>query len=80
MSSYNNNQSQGTYPPQGTACPYPKQAQGAYVAPPPPAGYQTREYGHGDSSVPAKTQTRGDGFWKGCFAALCCCLVLDACF
>ncbi|KAJ8528339.1 hypothetical protein K7X08_022031 [Anisodus acutangulus] len=73
MSNYNQNQSQGT------ACPYPQQLQGEYVAAPPPAGYPTRD-GNGDSSVPTKTQTRGDGFWKGCFAALCCCCVLDACF
>ncbi|KAH0672814.1 hypothetical protein KY290_025043 [Solanum tuberosum] len=72
MNSYNQNKAQGSS--------YPAQQQaGAFVAPPPPAGYPTRDV-QGDSSVPVTTQSRGDGFWKGCCAALCCCCVLDACF
>ncbi|CAM8901230.1 unnamed protein product [Rhodiola kirilowii] len=49
---------------------------------PPPVGYPTAE-GSQDAAqgdAPAETQTRGDGFLKGCCAALCCCCVLDACF
>ncbi|XP_019241385.1 PREDICTED: cysteine-rich and transmembrane domain-containing protein A-like [Nicotiana attenuata] len=74
MNSYDQNQAQATA--------YTQQQQpqgGALVAPPPPAGYPTRDV-EGDSSVPVTTQSRGDGFWKGCCAALCCCCVLDACF
>nr|GMC53637.1 Elongation factor 2 [Ipomoea batatas] len=48
------------------------------VAPPPPAGYPTAA---GDAQGRGKrrhnTKSRGDGFWKGCCAALCCCWVLD---
>ncbi|ONI17937.1 hypothetical protein PRUPE_3G187200, partial [Prunus persica] len=47
-------------------------------APPPPAGYPTRD--EPQNSVPVETKSKGDGFWKGCCAALCCCCVLDACF
>ncbi|XP_034219021.1 cysteine-rich and transmembrane domain-containing protein WIH1-like [Prunus dulcis] len=47
---------------------------------PPPAGYPTRDapnpHGHGA----VETKSKGDGFWKGCCAALCCCCALDACF
>nr|GMC51645.1 cysteine-rich and transmembrane domain-containing protein WIH1-like [Ipomoea batatas] len=50
------------------------------AAPPPPAGYPTVA---GDAQVRRgkrhKTKSRGDGFWKGCCAALCCCWVLDVC-
>nr|GMC47332.1 cysteine-rich and transmembrane domain-containing protein WIH2-like [Ipomoea batatas] len=50
------------------------------VAPPPPAGYPTPA---GDAQVRRgkrhNTKSRGDGFWKGCCAALCCCWVLDVC-
>ncbi|KAK2971991.1 hypothetical protein RJ640_005011 [Escallonia rubra] len=46
---------------------------------PPPIGYPTNACPpQHPSSI--ETTTRGDGFWKGCFAALCCCCVLDACF
>ncbi|KAF3654816.1 putative protein BREAST CANCER SUSCEPTIBILITY 1 -like protein [Capsicum annuum] len=73
MSSYNQNEARGTAYAQ-------QQPQGdAFVAPPPPAGYPTRDV-QGDSSAPVTTQSKGDGFWKGCCAALCCCCVLDACF
>ncbi|WOG98363.1 hypothetical protein DCAR_0417704 [Daucus carota subsp. sativus] len=56
--------------------------QAAYAAPA-PAGYPTKEGGAAAEAAaagPAETETRGDGFWKGCCAALCCCCVLDACF
>ncbi|KAH0669840.1 hypothetical protein KY285_023983 [Solanum tuberosum] len=57
MNSYNQNKAQGSS--------YPAQQQAsAFVAPPPPAGYPTRDV-QGDSSVPVTTQSRGDGFWKG---------------
>ncbi|CAA3018045.1 cysteine-rich and transmembrane domain-containing protein WIH2-like isoform X1 [Olea europaea var. sylvestris] len=78
MSNYNQNQPQAVYPPPSTAEP-----QGVpYMAPPPPAGYPMKD-GHDQPPIdpaPAETQSRGDGFWKGCCAALCCCCVLDACF
>ncbi|KAK4372886.1 hypothetical protein RND71_008270 [Anisodus tanguticus] len=49
MSSYNQNQAQATYAqqPQG----------GAFLAPPPPAGYPTRDV-QDDSSAPVTTQSR----------------------
>ncbi|KAI3465580.1 hypothetical protein Pfo_022243 [Paulownia fortunei] len=75
MSNYN--QPQAAYPPPGTA--YPAEPQGGYMAPPPPAGYPMKD-GEQGQGPPANTQSRGDGFWKGCCAALCCCCVLDACF
>ncbi|KAL7250617.1 hypothetical protein ACSBR1_012611 [Camellia fascicularis] len=75
MNHYDQNQPQVAYPPPGTAYP-------AAVAPPPPAGYPMRDdqvQHHNPQPLP-QTQSRGDGFWKGCCAALCCCCVLDACF
>ncbi|XP_024019159.1 cysteine-rich and transmembrane domain-containing protein WIH1 [Morus notabilis] len=53
-----------------------------YVAAPPPAGYPTTNYYGRDQTnhvVPAQTNSKGEGFWKGCVAALCCCWVLDVC-
>lgn len=47
----------------GTGYP-PQQQAGAFVAPPPPAGYPTRDV-QADSSATLTTQSRGDGFWKG---------------
>ncbi|CAH1435148.1 unnamed protein product [Lactuca virosa] len=50
-------------------------------APPPPVGYPTTDATSvPENQAPAYTETRGDGFWKGCCAAICCCCVLDACF
>ncbi|XP_023530417.1 cysteine-rich and transmembrane domain-containing protein WIH2-like [Cucurbita pepo subsp. pepo] len=54
---------------------------GPYVAAPPPVGYPVREgpqYPH--QTCTPQTQSKGDGFWKGCVAALCCCWVLDCVF
>lgn len=53
----------------------------AYEAPA-PAGYPAKDEGGAPQAAagPVETETRGDGFWKGCCAALCCCCVLDACF
>ncbi|KAL3502402.1 hypothetical protein ACH5RR_036851 [Cinchona calisaya] len=68
------------------AYPYPAQAQeAAYTAPPPPAGYPTRDVQAANPTAdpapaPGKTTSRGDGFWKGCCAALCCCGLLECCF
>ncbi|XP_019056536.1 PREDICTED: cysteine-rich and transmembrane domain-containing protein B-like [Tarenaya hassleriana] len=73
MSQSGQNQTAGAYPP-------PPVSRGPYIEPP-PAGYPTVDTYHqtvGPSKV--ETKSRGDGFWKGCFAALCCCCVLDACF
>ncbi|KAH9673723.1 CYSTM domain-containing protein [Citrus sinensis] len=75
MSSYNQNQS-SAYPP-----PPPSTTAGLYVAAPPPAGYPTKDGDHGYAqNAPVETKSRGDGFWKGCCAGLCCCCALDACF
>ncbi|PIM98110.1 hypothetical protein CDL12_29412 [Handroanthus impetiginosus] len=49
------------------------------MAPPPAAGYPMKD-GQQVQILPAETQSKGDGFWKGCCAALCCCCLLDACF
>ncbi|URE36862.1 hypothetical protein MUK42_04337 [Musa troglodytarum] len=68
-------QQQAPPPPQA----YPPEQAPAYVAPP-PAGYPTRDGGVSSAPVPIETKSRGDGFWKGCCAALCCCWVLDVCF
>ncbi|KAJ6756652.1 CYSTEINE-RICH/TRANSMEMBRANE DOMAIN A-LIKE PROTEIN [Salix purpurea] len=59
------------------------QATAAYPPPlaPPPAGYPTKDgETHLQNPVPVETKSRGDGFWKGCLGALCCCCALDACF
>ncbi|CAK8534763.1 unnamed protein product [Lathyrus sativus] len=47
------------------------------VAPPPPMGYPTKD--DPQQTVPVKTTTRGDGFWEGCCAGLCCCCAIDCC-
>ncbi|XP_042520971.1 cysteine-rich and transmembrane domain-containing protein B-like isoform X2 [Macadamia integrifolia] len=72
-------QQSAVYPPPGQAYPPPGQGyqQGPYVAPP-PAGYPTKDE-YPQQAHPVQTQSRGDGFWKGCCAALCCCCVLDMC-
>ncbi|XP_057505775.1 protein CYSTEINE-RICH TRANSMEMBRANE MODULE 6-like [Actinidia eriantha] len=82
MNHYNQNQPQAqvAYPAPSSA--YSAAAvEGPYVIPP-PMGYPMKEdQGNSQNYPPSwKTQTRGDGFWKGCCAALCCCCVLDACF
>ncbi|PSR95338.1 Rhodopsin like [Actinidia chinensis var. chinensis] len=75
MSHYDQNQPQVAYPPPATT-----PVEGVYDAPP-PAGYPMRDGQPQPQNSPhAQTQSRGDGFWKGCCAALCCCCVLDACF
>ncbi|KAJ1430747.1 Cysteine-rich transmembrane CYSTM domain [Sesbania bispinosa] len=51
----------------------------AYVTAPPPVGYPTKDDAPQQQSVPVETTTRGDGFWKGCCAGLCCCCALDCC-
>ncbi|EOA36387.1 hypothetical protein CARUB_v10010816mg [Capsella rubella] len=69
MSQYDHNQSAGANPspPVSTA--------------PPPMGYPTNDPSH-NSAAPAKVETKskGDGFFKGCLAAMCCCCALDICF
>ncbi|XP_019193697.1 PREDICTED: cysteine-rich and transmembrane domain-containing protein B-like isoform X2 [Ipomoea nil] len=80
--------SQNPHQAPGTAAfPYSQQPQpqpqGGFSAPPPlpPPGYPVRDgQGRSEPSVPAQTQSRGDGFWKGCCAGLCCCCALEACF
>ncbi|XP_024003657.1 cysteine-rich and transmembrane domain-containing protein WIH1 [Eutrema salsugineum] len=72
MSQYSQNQYAGAYPA-------PPVSTGPYVAPPPPTGYPTNDTSHA-TMAPVETKSKGDGFLKGCLAAMCCCCVLDACF
>ncbi|XP_054816361.1 protein CYSTEINE-RICH TRANSMEMBRANE MODULE 9-like [Prosopis cineraria] len=65
------------YPPPGQA--YPQHQTGPYEAPAPPVGYPTMKGDQDYSSQIAETKSRGEGFWKGCVAALCCCWVLEFC-
>ncbi|KAK1413437.1 hypothetical protein QVD17_35210 [Tagetes erecta] len=78
-------------PPQAPNHP-PTQVSGGgatmdYVAPtplpPPPmaVGQPVKDdYETSDKNAHHGTQSRGDGFWRGCCAGLCCCCLLDACF
>ncbi|KAG5000463.1 hypothetical protein AAZX31_08G169200 [Glycine max] len=74
MSRFNNQQ-------EAPAVSYPP---APYVSAPPPMGYPSKDdptaVGYPQQRVPEETTSRGDGFWKGCCAALCCCWVLDCCF
>ncbi|XP_071700801.1 protein CYSTEINE-RICH TRANSMEMBRANE MODULE 9-like [Rutidosis leptorrhynchoides] len=74
---HNQNQNQNEIP-----VAYPPSQQGvSYVTAPPPVGYPTmKSESQNQGPIQTQTQSRGDGFWKGCCAALCCCCVLDACF
>ncbi|XP_071719729.1 protein CYSTEINE-RICH TRANSMEMBRANE MODULE 9-like [Rutidosis leptorrhynchoides] len=47
----------------------------ATVHPPLKEGYESN-----DNNPPHGTQSRGDGFWRGCCAGMCCCCLLDICF
>ncbi|EPS57934.1 hypothetical protein M569_16883, partial [Genlisea aurea] len=72
-----------SYPPPGAAEAYGAGPQGGAYAAPPPPGYPVKdgEQIHTQAfSTAASTQSRGDGFWKGCCAALCCCCLLESCF
>ncbi|KAK9058267.1 hypothetical protein SSX86_023107 [Deinandra increscens subsp. villosa] len=48
----------------------------AAVGPPVKDGYEASDHNPPDHG----TQSRGDGFWKGCCAGMCCCCLLDICF
>ncbi|KAI3456705.1 hypothetical protein Pfo_013368 [Paulownia fortunei] len=69
------------YPPPPTSYPPPAtdSYNGPYVMAPPPIGYPTKDGNH-QGHTPVETTSRGDGFWKGCLAGLCCCCCLDICF
>nr|KYP49140.1 hypothetical protein KK1_029172 [Cajanus cajan] len=58
---------------------YPAVDRSNLTAPPPPVGYPTKDDVSVKQTVPIKTTSRGDGFWKGCCAGLCCCCALDCC-
>ncbi|TQE11242.1 hypothetical protein C1H46_003248 [Malus baccata] len=61
--------------------PYSTATSPYYVQAPPPACYPTRGgAASARDALPVETKSEGDGFWKGCCAALCCCCPLDACF
>ncbi|KAJ1430746.1 Cysteine-rich transmembrane CYSTM domain [Sesbania bispinosa] len=81
MSYFNNKQEAPavSYPPSGQAYP-----PAPHVTAPPPMGYPSKDgpqgEGYPQQRVPEQTTSRGDGFWKGCCAALCCCCALDICF
>lgn len=66
------------------AYPLPTATQQKYDMEPPPIGYPMKDgydqAGEFRYHVPAETSSRGEGFWKGCVAAICCCWVLDFCF
>ncbi|KAK9924249.1 hypothetical protein M0R45_032629 [Rubus argutus] len=54
------------------------QQQAPHVPAPPPAGYPTMRDDSSEfprSGGRVETKSKGDGFWKGCCAALCCCLL-----
>ncbi|KAM2726778.1 hypothetical protein EV2_039189 [Malus domestica] len=56
-----------SYPaPASSAAPRPYHVQAS-----PPAGYPTRD--EPQNIVPVETKSNGNGFWKGCCAALYCC-------
>ncbi|CAA3010512.1 Hypothetical predicted protein [Olea europaea subsp. europaea] len=76
MSNYNQSQAGTAYPVEG------KPDTQAHFTAPPPAGYPVKDEQDKatDYTAAKKTQSRGDGFWRGCCAALCCCCALDACF
>ncbi|VFQ95553.1 unnamed protein product [Cuscuta campestris] len=77
MSNYAENK---VYPPPATG--YPSEPRGSYMVRPPPVGYPMKDGNQSQAPATATTttQARGDGFWKGCFAALCCCCLCEACF
>ncbi|QCE04277.1 hypothetical protein DEO72_LG8g2312 [Vigna unguiculata] len=50
------------------------------TAPPPPVGYPTKDGDSAQQTVPVKTTTRGDGFWKGWVLLTLCWIVLLLCF
>ncbi|KAL7000447.1 hypothetical protein U1Q18_001597 [Sarracenia purpurea var. burkii] len=80
MSNFNQTQPQVAYPAPRTGYSAAA-AEGPYVVSP-PVGYPMKggeAQPHNFPPPGKKTQTKGDGFWKGCCAALCCCCVLDAC-
>ncbi|KAL2464917.1 GRAS domain-containing protein [Abeliophyllum distichum] len=70
MSNYNQSQAGTAYPVEEN-----KETQAHFTAPP-PAGYPAKDENNQapDDTAAEKTQSRGDGFFKGCLAALCCCL------
>ncbi|CAN0901982.1 Protein CYSTEINE-RICH TRANSMEMBRANE MODULE 6, partial [Linum grandiflorum] len=79
------------YPPQPPPPQYqpypapPPPQQAAYYPPnpqaPPPAGYPPVLVDHGHQQQPpaTNTQNKGDGFLKGCAAAICCCFAFEIC-
>ncbi|KAL1349739.1 hypothetical protein HN51_026241 [Arachis hypogaea] len=59
---------------------YPAVSNEGKHAPPPPVGYPTKDGpATQQQTLPVVTTARGDGFWKGCCAGLCCCCALDCC-
>ncbi|AAB71443.1 putative cysteine-rich transmembrane CYSTM domain-containing protein [Arabidopsis thaliana] len=72
MSQYDHNQSAGANPPPPMS---------TCTSPPPPIGYPTNQPSHGSvAQGKVETKSKGDGFFKGCLAAMCCCCALDICF
>ncbi|CAL1409434.1 unnamed protein product [Linum trigynum] len=69
------------YPPPPPPQPAPCYGHDPHAAAPPPAGYpvMVEQHGHQHQPVAAGTQSKGDGFWKGCAAALCCCFAFEVC-
>ncbi|KAJ0957437.1 putative cysteine-rich transmembrane CYSTM domain-containing protein [Helianthus annuus] len=50
-------------------------------APPVAVGQPVKDgYEPSGQNPPHGTQSRGDGFWRGCCAGMFCCCLLDICF
>ncbi|XP_048330207.2 protein CYSTEINE-RICH TRANSMEMBRANE MODULE 4-like [Ziziphus jujuba] len=84
MNHYNHQHEAASAPQQQQEAYHEAQEVAAYVAPRPPSppiGYPTKDVPSGfhQQAVPVETKPKGEGFWKGCVAALCCCWVLDVC-
>ncbi|KAI4333337.1 hypothetical protein L6164_018165 [Bauhinia variegata] len=73
MAQHNQNHAPVTEPYASPVMAYPP-------PPPPPVGYPTMDVsGNHQNSSRIETKRRGEGFWKGCVAALCCCWVVEFC-
>ncbi|XP_028794343.1 cysteine-rich and transmembrane domain-containing protein WIH2 isoform X3 [Neltuma alba] len=74
------NQGSEAYPPSTPVMAYPPPGQAYQHHQTPPPGYPTTVQGVQVSShITPETNSKGEGFWKGCVAAICCCWVLEFC-
>ncbi|KAI4346265.1 hypothetical protein L6164_013331 [Bauhinia variegata] len=77
MSNTDQNQHNVAYPSKDSteAGSYPPVA-----LPPPAVTLPTNEGYHKKVDPTCETTSKGDGFWRGCCAGLCCACCLDICF